>query len=121
MLTPDRAGETVKVLGEEKRTQYGKLLGYQVAKEIPHCIVSPAGDSLVNGTGFMHGDISKVQVLAPSGTTVAEGQRIDIRGELYTVDFAPFDYTVGRRPAHPFHRPKVLFTASRGDVHDHIG
>ena len=113
-------GETVKLLSEEPiRSDYGTVLGWTVEQEIPHCVVSPAGDQVVRGDGFMQGDISKLQVLAPAGTVVEEGRHVEIRGHVYRVEFTPFDYSVGRRPALTRHRPKVLFTVSRGDAHDH--
>lgn len=114
------AGETVKVLGQEQRSEYGKLLGYEVVDELEGCTVSPAGDSIVNGDGFIHGDISKLQVLAPAGSVVWEGQKVEIRGQIYSVDFTPFDYSHGRRPVLAAHQPRVIFTVSRGDAHDHL-
>lgn len=122
-MFPDQHGETVEVLGEAQRSPYGKLLDRPVVKEINHCVISPAGDSKDPGglaDGYVHADINKYQVLAPPGTQVVEGQIIRIRGEEFTVDFTPFDYSVGRRPVVRRHRPKVLFTASRGEVHDHL-
>lgn len=114
------SGEVVKVLGEEQRSDYGKLLGYEVLEDLHGCTVSPAGDSIVNGDGFIHGDISKLQVLAPASSVVVEGQQVEIRGQIYTVDFTPFDYSHGRRPVLAAHQPRVMFTVSRGDAHDHL-
>lgn len=113
-------GEVVKVLGDAVRNKYGAILGWAVAHEIPNCVVSPAGDQVVRGDGFVHGDLSKLQVLAPPGCEVEEGQRVQIRGLVYRVEFAPFDYSVGRRPLLARHRPRVMFTVVRGDAHDHV-
>ena len=70
--------------------------------------------------GYVHADVKKLQVIAPPGTIVEEGMTIRIRGLLYTVDFTPFDYSVGRKPVVRSHKPKVVFTVSRGEVHDHL-
>lgn len=113
-------GETVKVLGDAVRNEYGAVLGWTVDHEIPNCMVSPAGDQVVNGDGYVQGDLSKLQVLAPPGAAVEEGQRVQIRGLVYRVEFTPFDYSVGRRPMLARHRPRVVFTVIRGDAHDHV-
>lgn len=114
-------GETVRVLGDEPvRDKYGAVLGWQVEHEIPNCMVSPAGDQVVQGEGFVSGDLTKLQVLAPPGTSVDEGQRVQIRGQVYRVEFVQFDYSYGRRPALARHRPRVMFTVVRGDAHDHV-
>ena len=114
-------GEVVKVLGDEPvRNEYGAVLGWKVERELPNCQVSPAGDQVVSGDGFVQGDLSKLQVLAPAGSVVEEGQRVQIRGHVYRVEFTPFDYSVGRRPVVGRHRPRVMFTVVRGDAHDHV-
>lgn len=122
-MFPDEHGEVVEILGEAQRSPYGALLARPVVTTIQHCIVGPSGDNRdAGGTadGYVHADINKIQVLAPPGTKVEEGTVIRVRGEEYVVDFTPFDYSVGRRAVVRRHRPKVLFTASRGEAHDHI-
>lgn len=119
-LLDGKDGETIHLLAEEPtRNEYGKVLGWKVERSIPGCVISPAGDQVVQGEGFIHGDLTKLQVLAPAGTTVEEGQHVQIRGEIYRVEFTPFDYSVGRRPALRRHRPRVIFTVVRGESHDH--
>lgn len=114
-------GETIKVLAKEPhRNAYGAVIGWTIEREVPNCVVSPAGDQVVRGDGFIHGDLTKLQVLAPAGTAVGEGQHVMIRDQIYQVESAPFDYSVARRPALARHRPRVLFTVVRGDAHDHV-
>ena len=114
-------GETVKVLGDSAvRNEFGAVLGWKVVRELPNCVVSPAGDQVVSGDGFVQGDLSKLQVLAPPGSIVEEGQLVQIRGNVYRVEFTPFDYSHGRRPVFSRHRPRVMFTVVRGDAHDHV-
>lgn len=90
---------------------------YAPAREIPGCVVSPAGDQVIKGDDFVHGDITKLQVLAPAGTAVSDGDVVTIRGEDYVVQpRKSFDYSVGRRPVLRFHRPRVIFIVERGEV-----
>lgn len=113
-------GEVIKLLASEPtRNEYGAVLGWKVEQSVPGCVISPAGDQVVRGDGFVHGDLSKLQVIAPAGTQVREGQHVQIRGDIYRVEFEPFDYSVGRRPVLGRHRPRVLFTVVRGEAHDH--
>nr|WP_286981463.1 hypothetical protein [Corynebacterium sp. UBA5992] len=121
MLQPDEYGETIKVLGEPARDQWGQILGREVLREVEHCVVSPVGDQVVNGEDYTHGDISKLQVIAPAGTVLRDGDVVDIRGEEFVVvPLQSFDYSVGRRPALRRHRPKVIVTVARGEVSDGI-
>lgn len=121
-MRPDQAGETVFVLGEAGRDSRDKPLPRPVIAEIKHCVVSPAGDQVVKGDGFVHGDVSKYQILAPPGTSLKDGDVVRIRGEEFTVDpIQGFDYSVGRRPVlGRRHRPKVLVTVSRGEVSGNV-
>lgn len=119
MLRPDQAGETVLIRGVVTgRDPRGRPIhGPETA--IEHCVVSPAGDQVVKGDGFAHGDITRLQVLAPPGTVVADGDVVVIRGEDYVVQQRrSFDYSVGRRPVLRRHQPKVLFIVERGEVSD---
>lgn len=120
-MWPDEHGETVTVIGAERRSPYGALLGYETVAEIPHCVVSPKGATVEDGVGMVSGEVNSWQVAAPMGTHISEGDRVLIRGEIFTVDYPPFDYSVGRRPVLATHSPKVVFTASRGEAHDHLG
>lgn len=120
-MRPDQNGESIFFLGEAERDQFDQLLDRPVLKEIEHCIVSPAGDQVVKGDGYVHGDISKYQILAPPGTVFRDGDVVRVRGEEFTVDpIQSFDYSRGRRPVLRSHRPKVMVTVSRGEVSDGI-
>lgn len=120
MRRADQAGETVFKLGEAKRDEFGKLEDRPVIAEIEHCVVSPAGDQVVKGADYVHGDISKYQILAPPGTVFRDGDVVEVRGDEFVVDpIKSFDYSIGRRPVlGRRHRPKVLVTVSRGEVSD---
>lgn len=121
-VMPDQHGETIYFLGEPTRDQFGMMLDRQVIREVEHCIVSPAGDQVVQGESYVHGDISKYQILAPPGTIFRDGDVVRVRGDEFVVDeLQSFDYSVGRRPVlGRRHRPKVIITVSRGEVSDGI-
>lgn len=117
MLRPDQAGETIHIKGGLIGRDYRGRAQYGPDTAIEHCIISPAGDEVVKGDGFVHGDITKLQVLAPPGTEVKDGDTVVIRGEDYRVQARKsFDYSPGRRPAVRHHTPKVIFIVERGEV-----
>ncbi|MCZ9297034.1 hypothetical protein [Corynebacterium yonathiae] len=121
MIRPDQAGEPITVKGGMVGRDHRGRPQYAPGRVIEHCVVSPAGDQVVKGDGFTHGDISKLQVLAPPGTVVADGDTVTIRGEDYTVQQRKsFDYSVGRRPVVSWHQPKVVFIVERGEVSDGV-
>lgn len=121
VIRPDQAGETIYLRGGLVGRDHRGRPQYAEDTPIEHCVVSPAGDQVVKGDGFAHGDITSLQVLAPPGTTVHDGDVVTIRGEDFTVQpRQSFDYSVGRRPAVRHHRPKVIFIVSRGEVSDHV-
>lgn len=112
-------GETVYLLGEIERNEWEEVIGRKITAEIPGCVVSPAGETVVNGDSYAHGDITKYQVLAPAGTRVFDGDTVRIRGEDFEVQgIQSFDYSIGRRPALRSHRPRVSFVVARGEVGD---
>lgn len=118
---PDEFGEPITIRGEMTgRDHRGRpIFGGDMVVE--HCVVSPAGDQVVKGDGFAHGDITKLQVLAPTGTRVQDGDVVVIRGVEYRVDqLQSFDYGVGRRPVVSWHQPKVIFIVERGEVSDGV-
>lgn len=120
-MRPDQNGESIFFLGEAELGEFDELLDRPVLKEVKRCIVSPAGDQVVQGDGYVHGDISKYQILAPPGTVFHDGDVVRVRGEEFTVDpIQSFDYSLGRRPVLRSHRPKVMVTVSRGEVSDGI-
>lgn len=118
---PDEFGEPITIKGglvgrdHRGRPQYGD------DTIVERCIVSPAGDQVTRGDGFVHGDISRLQVLAPAGTRVQDGDVVVIRGVEYRVDqLQSFDYSVGRRPVVSWHQPKVVFIVERGEVSSNV-
>lgn len=118
---PDEFGEPITIRGGVVGRDHRGRTIYGEGREIPGCVVSPAGDQVIKGDDFVHGDISKLQVLAPPGTVVADGDTVTIRGEDYTVQQRrSFDYSVGRRPAVSWHQPKVVFIVERGEVSDGV-
>lgn len=110
-------GESVFIRGEVTGRDHRGRPIYGPDREVPGCVVSPAGDQVVKGDDFVHGDISKLQVIAPPGTSVGDGDVVVIRGEDFTVNqLQSFDYSVGRRPVLRRHRPPVVFVVERGEV-----
>lgn len=113
--------ESIFFLGDAVRDEFDQLQDRPVLREVKDCVVSPAGDQVVRGDGYVHGDVSKFQILAPPGTVFREGDVIRVRGEEFRVDpLKGFDYSVGRRPALPRHKPRVSVIVSRGEVSDGI-
>lgn len=120
-MKPDQHGESIFFLGEAHRDEWGMLLDREVIDEVENCVVSPAGDQVVEGASYVHGDITRYQILAPAGTVFRDGDIVRVRGDEFVVDsLQSFDYSVGRRPALRSHRPKVIVTVSRGEVSDGI-
>jgi len=112
-------GESIFFLGPPVRDEFEQLLDRPVIKEVPHCVVSPAGDQVVEGNGYIHGDVTKYQIIAPAGTVFRDGDVVRVRGEDFVVNpIMSFDYSVGRQPVLRSHRPKVTVTVSRGEVSD---
>ena len=120
-VRPDQAGETVHVKGGlVGRDHRGRPI-YSAGVDIAHCVVSPAGDQVIKGKDFVHGDISRLQIIAPAGTSVADGDVVVVRGEEFTVQQRlSFDYGFGRRPVVGWHQPKVVFIVERGEVSDGV-
>lgn len=106
--------ETVIVVGKDEYDWDGNLLPGNSEREIHNCVVSPAGQSRIDQPG-VDGNTSTLEVLAPAGSVISEGDVVTIRGLVYEVKFVPFDWSTGRRPANPRHRPKVAFTVERGE------
>lgn len=120
-MRPDQAGETIHIRGKITGRDHRGRPKYSDGVDVEHCVVSPAGDQVVKGLDFVHGDITRLQILAPAGTSVADGDVVVVRGEDYTVQQRlSFDYSVGRRPAVSWHQPKVLFIVERGEVSDGV-
>lgn len=118
---PDQAGETVYLRGKLLGRDHRGRPQYAPDTPINHCVVAPAGDQVVKGDGFVHGDITVLQIIAPAGTTVSDGDVFVVRGEEYVVQpRRSFDYSRGRRPAVRHHTPKVLFIVERGEVSGNV-
>lgn len=107
-------GETLHVVAEA--TAYdpdGNPIPHPEGEAIHHCVVEPAGQATIDDRDVVAGDTTTLRVLAPAGTVVEEGARVRYRGDLYTVKFDPFDYSIGRRPVLARHRPRTLFLIER--------
>lgn len=113
-------GETIFRLADDvELDRFGVPLDRPIVGQVDHCVVSPAGDQVVQGDGYVHGDVSKYQILAPPGTVFRDGDVVRVRGEEFVVDpLLSFDYSIGRRPVLRRHRPRVMVTVSRGEVSD---
>lgn len=118
---PDENGESIFIKGGVTGRDHRGRPIYGADREVKGCVVSPAGDQVIRGDDFIHGDITKFQVLAPAGTIVADGDVVTVRGDDYTVQqLQSFDYSVGRRPVVARHRPKVVFVVERGEVSGNV-
>ena len=73
------------------------------------CRVWPAGFSDMEGQDF-DGNTTTLTVQAPAGAPYEVGMQVEVRGELYEVIHVPFDWSHGRRAAHPRHQPQVMLT-----------
>lgn len=117
MIRPDQAGEPITIRGALVGRDRRGRPQYASGQLVKHCIVSPAGDQVIKGNDFVHGDMERLQIIAPAGTRVADGDVVEVRGEDYMVQQRmSFDYSVGRRPAVSWHQPKVVFIVERGEV-----
>ncbi|MCS5479832.1 hypothetical protein NYP18_09185 [Corynebacterium sp. YIM 101645] len=108
--------ETINVLGRESKDRDGHLVFTPDHREIPGCVVDIDGQSKVQGEDVPDGNTDRLRVLAPAGTVLQVGDIVRVRGEEYTVQYAPFDYSVGRRPVLRRHRPKTLFIVERREA-----
>lgn len=105
--------ETVLVVGEDRFDADGNLIPGGSGREIPGCVVDTAGQSKIDDLDVSDGNTDTLRILAPGGTTIRQGERVQVRGVEYTVKHIPFDASVGRRPALARHKPKVLFIVER--------
>lgn len=78
------------------------------------CDVSPAGEGRIDAVDI-DGNTRKLQVLAPPGASVEEGDILVIRGLEYRVTALPFDWSIGRQPWNPRHRTKLQIICERGE------
>lgn len=103
-------GETITVLSAgDGFDRDGNPLEHPEGETIFGCVVEPAGQTKIEDRDVVSGDTTTLRVHAPAGTVVEEGATVLFRGEEYVVQFVPFDYSVGRRPALARHQPRTLF------------
>lgn len=105
--------ESITVLGKESLNSDGRLVYDKELRVIPDCVVGPQGQAVIEGQGIFSGDTTTLQVLAPGGADIEEGDVVQIRGKDYTVKHVPFDYNHGRRPALASHRPRTAIVVER--------
>lgn len=114
------SGETIRVLGTETWDEYGGLDLEDNARTITGCVVSPVGQTDISTDAVWGGDDTTLQVLAPAGTVIAEGETVILAdrntADQWTVKHVPFDWSIGRRPALARHRPRVVFIIERKEA-----
>lgn len=108
--------ETIYVLGAHRLDADDKLIPGSGRREIPDCVVDTAGQSKINGEDVPDGNTDTLRVLAPAGTVIKQGERVEVRGDEYKVKHIPFDASVGRRPALARHRPRTLIIVERKEA-----
>lgn len=108
--------ETLKVIGQPYVDDYGDFHIYGSTYEVPGCVVGLQGQASIDGGGVWDGDATTLEVLAPGGTLINEGDEVEFRGERYHVTHVPFDWSVGRVPACSVHRPRVRFLIERAEA-----
>lgn len=114
MITP--GGETLTVKTSPVVDRYGDIVIPAGSHEIHGCIVGLQGQADINGGGVWDGDATTLEVLAPAGSSVNEGDIVVFRGDIYTVKHVPFDWSVGRVPVVSHHQPRVRFLIERGEA-----
>ncbi len=103
----------LKVVGKPQMDIYGDLIETAPSRELPGCVVGLRGQSEVDGGGVFDGDATTLEVFAPPGTRIAEGEIVECRGARYRVVHVPFDWSVGRQPRLRRHLPRVQFVIER--------
>lgn len=103
-------------LSGEKVTFFGKARTDIDGNVIPgsgsftkFCRVYPAGMQDTDDADF-DGNTSTLTIQAPPSGQYEVGQEVEIRGLTYEIIHAPFDFSHGRKAAHPDHRPMVMIT-----------
>lgn len=105
--------ETLTVVGVEVMDEFGDLIETASSRKLPGCVVGLRGQADVDGGGVFDGDATTLEVFAPPGTQIAEGEIVECRGERFRVVHVPFDWSVGRQPCLRRHRPRVQFVIER--------
>ena len=108
--------ERIVVIGEPKLDRYGNIVSDAEHRVIDGCVVGLRGQVDIDGGGVWDGDATTLEVLAPGGTVIHEGELVECRGQEYTVTNVPFDWSVGRRPANRRHKPRTRFLIERKEA-----
>lgn len=108
--------EILLVTGKPTLDRYGDLVMAPDSREISDCVVGLRGQSDIDGGGVWDGDATTLEVLAPGGTEIREGETVQCRGVEYVVTNVPFDWSVGRRPVNPRHAPRTRFLIERKEA-----
>lgn len=108
--------EVLTILGTPVYDRYGDVVEAGEEREVAGCVVGLQGQSGIEGGGVWDGDSSTLEVFAPPGTVISEGDIVSFRGLRWQVKHAPFDWSVGRRPVNSRHRPRVRFLIERGEA-----
>lgn len=106
-------GEPITLLAQDYETPDGRIVEGTRRRAINGCVVYPATQSESNESDVWDGDTRELRVLAPAGTAVENGQRVEFRGEEYEVKHTSFDYAPIRRPVIARHRVGVVFNIVR--------
>lgn len=109
-------GETITVLGEDYETPDGRIVESTRKQHIHGCVVHPVGQSETDDVDVWDGDTRELRVLAPAGTAVENGQRVEFRGVEYVAKHTSFDYAPIRRPVIARHRVGVVFHIIREEA-----
>lgn len=108
--------ETIVVHGRDRFDPDGEIIPGSGRREIAGCVVAPSGQAKITDDGIVDGDTTTLEVVAPGGSVIREGERVVWRGVEYVVKHVPFDWSVGRRPALSRHRPRTVFTVERKEA-----
>lgn len=108
--------ESLTVVGKPTLDRYGNVVTEGASRVIEGCVVWLQGQADIDGGGVWDGDATTLEVLAPGGTLIREGETVQCRGQEYTVTNVPFDWSVGRRPANPRHKPRTRFLIQRKEA-----
>lgn len=109
-------GETLALIGADYETPDGRIVENTRKQHIHGCVVHPVGQSETSDADVWDGDTRELRVLAPAGTKVENGQRVEFRGEEYAVKHTSFDYAPIRRPVIARHRVGVVFHIVREEA-----
>lgn len=108
--------ETLVVVGRPVRDRFGDTIMEGAGRTIDGCVVGLRGQTDIDGGGVWDGDATTLEVLAPGGAVIREGDIVECRGQEYTVTNVPFDWSVGRRAVNPRHRPRTRFLIERREA-----